>query len=142
MSLKEFELIWKFWAKTVLSPKSVLFVMNMQNDYLHGSLSKLNGNAVNSGLLIEKVNNLLRMKEFELVIYVLESHPEDHISFIDNIHRYKDILFPCEDTSELMESDRNPADYATGNFQVWDKVNTIIFTLFISWKLSSENCAL
>ena len=124
MCLKEFEMIWKFWVKSILCPRSVLFVMNMQNDYLHGNLSKLNGNAVNSNIVIDKVNALLRMKEFELVIYVLESHPENHISFIDNIDKYKDVLWPCQDAKDLIESDRSREGYEMGTFQVWDKVSS------------------
>lgn len=85
----EFAVCWERWIKTIFQPKSALLIVDVQNDFISGSLSISNCPAKHNGAdIIKPINNLLNAApRFDAVFYSLDWHPDDHISFIENVHR-------------------------------------------------------
>ncbi|XP_055319051.1 nicotinamidase-like isoform X2 [Sitodiplosis mosellana] len=82
----EFHFCWNHWIKTIVRPISAFLVVDVQNDFISGSLSISNCSAQHNGNeIIEPINQLLDSIDFDMVFYSLDWHPSDHISFIDNI---------------------------------------------------------
>lgn len=106
----EFQFCWNQWIKTIVRPISAFLIVDVQNDFISGSLNISNCSAQQNGLeVIDPINKLLDTVEFDSVFYSLDWHPSDHVSFIDNIKQR-----PIHPTSPL-NSD---------NAQVYD---TVIF---------------
>lgn len=84
---KEFEKCWSEWIRVILKPISALMVVDVQNDFISGTLacsdapSKHDGNEV-----IEPINNLIEAGHFDEIFYSLDWHPVEHSSFLENIH--------------------------------------------------------
>ncbi|EDS35307.1 pyrazinamidase/nicotinamidase [Culex quinquefasciatus] len=94
----------------IVRPISAFLIVDVQNDFISGSLNISNCSAQQNGLeVIDPINKLLDTVEFDSVFYSLDWHPSDHVSFIDNIKQR-----PIHPTSPL-NSD---------NAQVYD---TVIF---------------
>ncbi|XP_061519558.1 uncharacterized protein LOC1281742 isoform X2 [Anopheles gambiae] len=107
---EEFQFCWNQWIKTIVRPISAFLIVDVQNDFISGSLNISNCSAQQNGLeVIEPINKLLDTVDFDAVFYSLDWHPSDHVSFIDNIKQR-----PIHPTSPLN------AD----NAQVYD---TVIF---------------
>ncbi|XP_055544956.1 uncharacterized protein LOC129730023 [Wyeomyia smithii] len=106
----EFQFCWNQWIKTIVRPVSAFLIVDVQNDFISGSLNISNCSAQQNGLeVIDPINKLLDTVDFDSVFYSLDWHPSDHVSFIDNIKQR-----PIHPTSPLN------AD----NAQVYD---TVIF---------------
>ena len=58
---------------------SALIIIDIQNDFINGSLKVKDGE-----LIIPKINQLKKDKRFKLVILSQDSHPKNHISFASN----------------------------------------------------------
>lgn len=84
----EFCSCWANWIKTILNPKAVLIVVDVQNDFICGSLAIPGAEEI-----IGRINRLLRLP-FSKIIYSQDWHPVDHISFIENLPLRK-LIFPC-----------------------------------------------
>lgn len=75
--------------KTIL-PKSALIIVDVQNDFIDGTLTlkkcpaKQNGEEV-----IPVINYLLETVPFDTIVYSLDWHPKDHCSFIENLNLRK-----------------------------------------------------
>lgn len=83
----EFTFCWHRWIKTIVHPVSVLLIVDVQNDFISGTLNISNCPAKQDGSeIIDPINRLLETVEFEAVFYSLDWHPKNHISFIDNIN--------------------------------------------------------
>ena len=80
---------YKKWIESVLSPpKSAYFVIDMQNDFITGTLALRDNPAKQDGLdLIEPINYFLdkASDNFDIIVYSLDWHPSDHVSFLSNI---------------------------------------------------------
>lgn len=86
----EFSYCWNNWIKTIVKPVSALLIIDVQNDFICGTLDIRNCAAKQNGEdVIEPINHLLETVEFDAVFYSYDWHPEDHISFIDNLHLRK-----------------------------------------------------
>ncbi|KAH9492660.1 hypothetical protein Btru_024413 [Bulinus truncatus] len=86
ISLEEFNYAWKYWLRQVLQPVKALVIVDVQNDFITGNLSLSNCPAGQDGAaVIPTINSLLDQNLFDVVVYTHDWHPEDHISFIDNI---------------------------------------------------------
>ncbi|XP_001601712.1 nicotinamidase [Nasonia vitripennis] len=84
---KEFEICWNRWIKVCTRPKSAFLVVDVQNDFISGSLNIKKCAARHDGSeVIEPINKLLDTVPFDAVFYSLDWHPVDHVSFIDNLH--------------------------------------------------------
>ncbi|XP_069996331.1 uncharacterized protein Naam [Penaeus vannamei] len=103
---EEFRFCWQKWIKAVVRPVSALIVVDVQNDFISGSLALINCPAGHHGEeVIPPINRLLNEVKFDMVVYSLDWHPEDHVSFIDNV---KDR--PIHHTSEISSEDAQVND--------------------------------
>ncbi|XP_046818346.1 uncharacterized protein LOC124423974 isoform X1 [Vespa crabro] len=83
---EEFEICWNLWIKVCTRPKSAFLIVDVQNDFISGSLNIKHCAAQHEGLeVIEPINRLLDTVTFDAVFYSLDWHPVDHVSFIDNL---------------------------------------------------------
>ncbi|XP_067215393.1 uncharacterized protein Naam [Linepithema humile] len=85
---EEFEFCWNRWIKICTRPKSAFLIVDVQNDFITGSLNITQCAAQHDGSeVIEPINRLLETIPFDAgVFYSLDWHPVDHVSFIDNLH--------------------------------------------------------
>ncbi|XP_066933530.1 nicotinamidase-like [Clytia hemisphaerica] len=71
------------------SKKTALLVVDVQNDFISGSLALKNSPANQDGEeIVEVVNNILEEHPFDAVVYTTDWHPEDHCSFYTNVSKY------------------------------------------------------
>ncbi|XP_043590491.1 nicotinamidase-like [Bombus pyrosoma] len=86
--LKEEELTrFGEWTRKLSMPKTALVIVDVQNDFIDGSLSLRTCEAKQDGAdVVEPINNLLKNGSFSKIIYSLDWHPENHISFYENLH--------------------------------------------------------
>jgi len=90
MSKKEFVYCWNGWIKKIVRPQSALIVVDVQNDFISGSLAISNCEAGQHGEdVLEPINRMIDTVPFDLHCYSLDWHPKDHISFIDTVHLRK-----------------------------------------------------
>lgn len=69
-----------------MNPVSVLLVVDVQNDFIDGTLAlKKCGYGQDGAEVIEPINQLLRVGRWDKVIYTQDWHPENHISFFENL---------------------------------------------------------
>lgn len=78
------------WYRNILQPKSALIIVDVQNDFISGSLSINKCPAGQQGeQVIPVINKLLDTVAFDLIVYTHDCHPSDHISFIENVDKWK-----------------------------------------------------
>ncbi|CAG2179213.1 unnamed protein product [Oppiella nova] len=75
----QFDMIWGEWIVTVLRPRSALIVVDVQNDFMIGSMPVENGTKI-----VPVINDL--MKNFETVVFTYDWHPRNHCSFNESVH--------------------------------------------------------
>ncbi|CEF62658.1 Isochorismatase-like domain-containing protein [Strongyloides ratti] len=76
-----------------INEKSALIVVDMQNDFIIGSLCIKNGHANEDPLeIVEPINKLIESNYFDLIIFTKDWHPDNHISFYENIHNSDRLL--------------------------------------------------
>ncbi|XP_052278204.1 nicotinamidase-like isoform X2 [Dreissena polymorpha] len=69
-----------------MKPVSAFIIVDVQNDFITGSMSLLKCPAGQDGEeVIPVINNLLDTVPFDLIVYTKDWHPEDHISFVENV---------------------------------------------------------
>lgn len=87
---EEFEIVWNNWIKPLVHPVTALIVVDVQNDFIDGSLAMENCPAKQDGKeIIPIINQLLDTTNFNIVVYSIDYHPEDHISFFENVSIHK-----------------------------------------------------
>ncbi|XP_061401566.1 nicotinamidase-like, partial [Musca vetustissima] len=70
----------------IVRPVNAFLIVDVQNDFISGSLDISNCSAQQKGHeILEPTNNLLDTVDFDAVFYSLDWHPSDHVSFIDNV---------------------------------------------------------
>lgn len=90
INFQEFHLCWKHWIKPIVRPISAIIVIDVQNDFISGSLSLSNCPAQQNGNdVLKPINKMLDTVPFDSVFYSLDWHPENHVSFIENVHLRK-----------------------------------------------------
>ncbi|XP_973348.1 nicotinamidase isoform X2 [Tribolium castaneum] len=83
---EEFVFCWNHWIKIIVRPISAFLIVDVQNDFISGTLNISNCSAQQNGLeVVEPINHLLDTVQFDVVFYSLDWHPSNHVSFIDNI---------------------------------------------------------
>ncbi|KAL1138805.1 hypothetical protein AAG570_008867 [Ranatra chinensis] len=86
LSREEFTFCWNNWIKVIVRPVSAFLIIDVQNDFISGSLSISQCSAQQNGHeVIEPINHLLDTVNFDAIFYSLDWHPSDHVSFIDNL---------------------------------------------------------
>ncbi|XP_067626174.1 nicotinamidase [Eurosta solidaginis] len=94
---EEFKFCWNRWIKTIVRPVNAFLIVDVQNDFISGSLDISNCSAQQKGHeILEPINNLLDTVDFDAVFYSLDWHPSDHVSFIDNVK-----MRPMDETSPI-----------------------------------------
>ncbi|XP_077300324.1 nicotinamide amidase [Arctopsyche grandis] len=82
----EFVFCWNHWIKVIVRPVNVFLIVDVQNDFISGTLNISNCVAQQNGLeVVAPINKLLDTIPFDAVVYSLDWHPSDHVSFIDNL---------------------------------------------------------
>ncbi len=65
---------------------SALVVVDVQNDFISGTLAIKDCPAGQDGeAVVPIINTLIQQADFDLVVYTLDWHPDNHISFIENV---------------------------------------------------------
>jgi len=83
---EEFAFCWNAWIKKVVRPVSALLIVDVQNDFISGSLAISECPAKHNGEeVVEPINRMIELVPFDAFYYSLDWHPQDHISFIDNV---------------------------------------------------------
>lgn len=86
----EFGLMCQNWLEKTYRRSCALVVVDVQNDFIDGSLALINGPAGQDGAdVVPVINSLLDKCSFDLVAYTQDWHPQDHIGFYDNLHLRK-----------------------------------------------------
>ncbi|CAN8004641.1 unnamed protein product, partial [Ixodes hexagonus] len=87
LDFSEFEAMWGQWVVQMLQPKSAFVVVDVQNDFISGTLSLKNIPAgQDPECIIPVINELTEQLPFDVVVYTFDWHPRDHISFFENKH--------------------------------------------------------
>lgn len=90
LSKKDFMETCFYWLKQILQPVSALLVVDVQNDFLDGSLALRNCPAGQDGMgVIPAINSVLDTVSFDLVVYTRDWHPPNHISFVENVDKWR-----------------------------------------------------
>jgi len=90
IDIAEFEYLCLNWILKVFHRSCALVVVDVQNDFIDGSLALINGPAHQDGVdVVPVINELLETCSFEAVVYTQDWHPLDHIGFHDNLHLRK-----------------------------------------------------
>lgn len=93
----EFQFCWNNWIKVIVRPINAFLVVDVQNDFISGTLDISNCAAQQDGSeIIEPINRIIETVQFDAVFYSLDWHPSDHVSFIDNIK-----MRPLHESSEV-----------------------------------------
>ncbi|KAG7199208.1 hypothetical protein KM043_018079 [Ampulex compressa] len=75
------------WLRKTVEPVNVLLVVDVQNDFIDGTLALRNCPGGQDGVdVVAPINRLLKQVKWDKVIYTLDWHPENHISFYENLH--------------------------------------------------------
>lgn len=65
-------------------------VIDVQNDFIDGTLSlKKYGKHGDGADVVEPINRVIKGAPWAKVIYSLDWHPQNHISFYENLHLRK-----------------------------------------------------
>lgn len=74
-----------------------MIVVDVQNDFISGSLALKNCPAGEDGMeVVPVIQNLLSKNLFSIIAYTYDWHPSDHCSFVDNVS-----LYPLHSTSRV-----------------------------------------
>jgi nicotinamidase-related amidase len=74
-----------------------LLIVDVQNDFISGSLALKNCPAKQDGAeVVPVINNLINTVPFSTIAYTYDWHPEDHCSFFANytkkkLHKYSPV---------------------------------------------------
>ncbi|CAF0792621.1 unnamed protein product [Brachionus calyciflorus] len=90
LSLQEFEKLWIKLVIPTLCPKTALIIVDVQNDFISGTMSISNCPAKQDGFeVVPCINNMIKTIHFDAIAYTYDWHPEDHCSFIENVDKRK-----------------------------------------------------
>ncbi|XP_046747233.1 nicotinamidase-like [Diprion similis] len=86
LNREEWERCYNEWTLVVVNPVNVLIVVDVQNDFIDGSLALRHCGKGQDGIeVIEPINRLLAEVKWNKVVYSLDWHPETHIGFYENL---------------------------------------------------------
>lgn len=97
LDFHDFKEVWNKLIKQVLFPHSALLIVDVQNDFISGSLALKNCPAKQDGAeVVPVINNLINTVPFSTIAYTYDWHPEDHCSFFANytkkkLHKYSPV---------------------------------------------------
>ncbi|CAF3358607.1 unnamed protein product [Rotaria socialis] len=86
----EFLSAWKKTIKCAVKPVSALVIVDVQNDFISGSLALHSCPANHRGEeVVPVINRVIRDVNFDVIAYTYDWHPLNHISFYENRHLRK-----------------------------------------------------
>lgn len=89
----EFANMCQNWLEKTYQRNCALVIVDVQNDFIDGSLALINGSANEDGAdVVPVINKMLETCSFDAIAYTQDWHPTDHIGFHDNLHLRKYIL--------------------------------------------------
>ena len=69
---------------------SALVIVDVQNDFIDGKLALKNCPAKqDGGEVVPVINHLIDTIPFDVIVYTQDWHPQNHCSFIENVHLRK-----------------------------------------------------
>lgn len=69
-----------------MTPRSAILVVDVQNDFIDGTLALKQCPAKQDGAnVVPAINRLLDEVKFDAIAYTQDWHPSNHISFIENL---------------------------------------------------------
>jgi nicotinamidase-related amidase len=90
LSPSDFENFWFKIIKSTILPKSSLIIVDVQNDFISGTLALSECPAKQDGQeVLPYINDLIDTVPFDVITYSWDWHPADHCSFIENVHKRK-----------------------------------------------------
>ena len=99
---EEFDDMYTKWIRALVYPKSALIIVDVQNDFISGSLALFRCPAGHRGEeVVPVINSMIDNIAFDLIVYSYDWHPSDHISFHENHHKRKII----ERNGQVMDGD-------------------------------------
>lgn len=110
----EFKVLCEHWLEKVFHSRRALIIVDVQNDFINGSLALINGPARQDGVdVVPIINKLVGEHMFDLIIYTQDWHPPDHIGFYENLHLRKYKLMPSEAVKQNAASNRVDSNHHT-----------------------------
>ena len=71
-------------------PKAALLIIDVQNDFINGTMALIKCPAKQEGSdVVPVINNLIHNIPFDVIAYSLDWHPANHCSFIENVNLRK-----------------------------------------------------
>lgn len=81
----EFQDMWDRWVLPMTAPSCAFIVVDVQNDFISGTLSLKNETTGQDPEgVIPVINKLVEQVPWDLVVYSIDWHPKNHISFFEN----------------------------------------------------------
>lgn len=102
----EFQSCWSKWITPIVHPVTAFVIVDVQNDFISGSLAVCNCPAGHKGEeVVPVINSLLNKVKFDVVVYSLDWHPSDHLSFVTNVAK-----FPMHSSSKVTAEEAKVLD--------------------------------
>lgn len=125
---EEFGGMCQTWLSKIYHSSSALVIVDVQNDFIDGSLALINGPAKQDGAeVVPVINKLVERCHFDTIVYTQDWHPIDHIGFHANLplRKYipknsngnsnKPMATTDSDSNTMKESDSNNGDKTDSN---------------------------
>lgn len=110
----EFTNLCQNWLEKTFCKRCALVVVDVQNDFIDGSLALINGPAGQDGAeVVPVINKLIDRCSFDMIAYTQDWHPPDHIGFYDNLHLRKHVLTKDKTSSPSQEANKEDNDKPT-----------------------------
>ncbi|XP_012266017.2 nicotinamidase-like [Athalia rosae] len=86
LNQEEWERCCKEWTSVVVNPVNVFLIVDVQNDFIEGTLALRDcGKGQDGAEVVAPINRLLAELRWDKVVYSLDWHPENHIGFYENL---------------------------------------------------------
>ncbi|XP_058797423.1 nicotinamidase-like [Phymastichus coffea] len=83
----EWQTCYDNWLKVVIKPVNIFLIVDVQNDFIDGTLALRNlGLGQDAADIVGPINTLITDCHWDKIIYSLDWHPPNHIGFYDNLH--------------------------------------------------------
>lgn len=71
-----------------MQPRTALLIIDVQNDFISGSLALSRCSAKQDGAeVLPCINHMIENVPFDVIAYSQDWHTEDHSSFVDNVYK-------------------------------------------------------
>ena len=86
-------MVWRKLVMPSVYPKAALLIIDVQNDFINGTMALIKCPAKQEGSdVVPVINNLIHNIPFDVIAYSLDWHPANHCSFIENVNLRKLII--------------------------------------------------